>query len=119
MNNFIIGRTTQKQELREALTSTKPEMVALVGRRRVGKTYLVSQLYEGHIDFSITGLQYGKKREQLENFMLKMGKHFPDYELEKMPTSWLKAFDHLTLALESLNKNKNGRLFRRTTMVKH
>ncbi|MEZ4884216.1 MAG: ATP-binding protein [Chitinophagales bacterium] len=104
MNQFIIGRTAQKQELTEALASTKPEMLALVGRRRVGKTYLVSQVYAEHIDFEITGLQYGNKRDQIENFMLKMSKHFPNYKLEKMPKSWLKAFDHLTLALEGLEK---------------
>ncbi|MFK7906259.1 MAG: ATP-binding protein [Chitinophagales bacterium] len=104
MNDFIIGRTSQKQELKEALVSNKPEMLALVGRRRVGKTYLVSKMYAEHIDFEVTGLQNGNKRDQLENFMLRMGKHFPNYELEKMPKSWLKAFDLLTLALESLQK---------------
>lgn len=104
MNNLIIGRTTQKQELNEALASNKPEMIALIGRRRVGKTYLVSQIYAEHIDFEITGLQYGNKREQLENFMLRMGKHFPNYDLNIIPDSWLKAFDLLTLALDSLAK---------------
>ncbi len=104
MKNIIIGRTAQKKELEEALSSDKPEMIALVGRRRVGKTYLVSQMYEKHIDFEITGLQYGNKREQLENFMLRMGRHFPDYDLQSIPKSWLKAFNHLTLALESLVK---------------
>ena len=65
MQNIIIGRSTQKQELKEALISNKPEMIALVGRRRVGKTYLVSQVYYEHLDFEITGLQYGNKQEQL------------------------------------------------------
>ena len=101
----VIGRTSQKQELKEALVSDKPEMIALVGRRRVGKTYLVSQMYKDHIDFEITGLQYGNKRDQLENFMLRMGNHFPNFELNSIPKSWLKAFDYLTKALESLNKN--------------
>ncbi len=104
MKNIVIGRTPQKQALKEALTSDKPEMIALVGRRRVGKTYLVSQMYSQLMDFEITGLQYGNKREQLENFSLRIGKYFPDYQLNGIPKSWLKAFNHLTLALESLNK---------------
>jgi len=104
MKNIVIGRVTQKQELKEALVSNKPEMIALVGRRRVGKTYLVNQIYEGHIDFEITGLQYGNKRAQLESFSLRMSKHFPKYDLNEIPKSWLKAFDSLTLALESLDK---------------
>ncbi len=104
MKNIVIGRTTQKQELKEALVSDKPEMVALIGRRRVGKTYLVSQMYDEYIDFEITGLQHGNKREQLESFSLRMGKYFPNYELYAIPKSWLKAFNHLTLALENLDK---------------
>jgi len=111
MNNFIVGRTSQQQELRAALASNKAEMVALVGRRRVGKTYLVNQVYTTNLDFEITGLQYGNKREQLENFMLRMSRHFPNYELQKMPTSWLSAFDHLTLALESLKKKEKMVVF--------
>lgn len=46
MVNRLIGRRKQVKELvDEALASTKPEMAALVGRRRVGKTYLVRQVY--------------------------------------------------------------------------
>lgn len=45
MENFIVGRQRQIRELEEALLSPKPEMVAMVGRRRVGKTYLVRQIY--------------------------------------------------------------------------
>lgn len=111
MNNIIIGRTSQIQELKEALASDKPEMVALVGRRRVGKTYLVSELYAGRIDFEITGLQYGNKRAQLENFSLRMSKHFPNYEMKEISKSWLKAFDELTLALEALQKEEKMVVF--------
>lgn len=111
MEQNIIGRKQQKQELREALESERPEMIALVGRRRVGKTYLVTQMYEGRIDFEITGLQYGNKREQLENFMLRMGNYFPDYKLTAIPKSWLTAFDHLTKALEGLNKKEKPVIF--------
>ena len=111
MQNIIIGRSTQKQELKEALISNKPEMIALVGRRRVGKTYLVSQVYYEHLDFEITGLQYGNKQEQLENFTLRMGKHFPNYSLNTFPKSWLQAFNHLTIALESLEKKEKMVVF--------
>ncbi|MEZ4852094.1 MAG: ATP-binding protein [Bacteroidia bacterium] len=111
MENIIIGRKTQKQELTEALASNKAEMIAIVGRRRVGKTYLVSQMYHERIDFEITGLQYGNKRDQLENFSLQIRKHFPQYELNTIPKSWLQAFNHLTLALESLGKETKRVVF--------
>lgn len=106
MDNTIVGRHHQVSELKELLESNSPEMVALVGRRRVGKTYLIRQVYKGRIDFEMTGLQYGTKIEQLENFRYCMGKYFPKYILSETPKSWLEAFNILTLALESLNKNK-------------
>jgi hypothetical protein len=68
-------------------------------------------MYDKHIDFEITGLQYGKKREQLENFTLRIGKHFRDYDLEAIPKSWLQAFNHLTIALEGLEKKKKMVVF--------
>ncbi|MFK7934182.1 MAG: ATP-binding protein [Saprospiraceae bacterium] len=111
MKKIVIGRTAQKQELAEALESNYPEMIALVGRRRVGKTYLVSQMYAKHIDFEITGVQHSNKRSQLENFSLRIGKHFPNYELNGIPKTWLAAFNHLTLALESLEKKEKMVVF--------
>lgn len=106
MDNVLIGRRKQIKELEEALASGKPEMVALVGRRRVGKTYLVRQVYSDRIDFELTGLQHGNKETQLQNFVFTMGKHFPGYRMEGTPDSWLKAFHFLTQALESLNKRE-------------
>jgi len=46
----IVGRKEEQAILREALSSSEPEMVAVLGRRRVGKTFLiqsVSTRYEG------------------------------------------------------------------------
>ncbi len=104
MENIIIGRKPQIQELQDALASGRPEMVALVGRRRVGKTYLVRQVFAGRIDFELTGLQKGNKEEQIQNFVFSMGKHFPDFRLRGKPASWLEAFHLLTQALESRDK---------------
>jgi len=77
----IIGRQQQIKELQEAVASNKPEMVALVGRRRVGKTYLVREVYKQHIIFELTGLQHGSKSVQLQNFVFVLGRYFPKYEL--------------------------------------
>lgn len=89
---MIIGRRKQIGELEEALASNKPEMVTLAGRRRVGKTYLVRQVYSGRIDYELTGLQHGDKETQLQNFVFSLGKYFPGCRLKKKPDSWLEAF---------------------------
>lgn len=65
MKKIVIGRSTQKKELKEALISDKPEMIALVGRRRVGKTYLVSQFYADHLDFEIIMFTFLSLERQL------------------------------------------------------
>jgi uncharacterized protein len=89
MERFLVGRRRQVRELKEALTSSKPEMVALAGRRRVGKTYLVRQVYGDRIDFELTGLQQGKMNSQLQSFVFAMGKYFPDYTFEGKPSSYI------------------------------
>jgi uncharacterized protein len=106
MENKIIGRQQQTKELTEALSSNKPEMVALVGRRRVGKTYLVKEVYAHRIDFEMTGLQNATRDEQLLNFVICMEKYFPNYHLPNKPTSWLESFNFLTQALDGLGKKE-------------
>lgn len=106
MERFLVGRRRQVRELKEALASSKPEMVALTGRRRVGKTYLVRQVYGDRIDFELTGLQNGKMNSQLQNFVFAMGKYFPHYKFEGKPSSWLEAFHELEMALDSAGKSE-------------
>lgn len=102
MYRNLVGRRQEISVLEEALASPRPEMIAVVGRRRIGKTYLVRQVYGERICFEVTGLQHGGKAEQLENFVLSMAKYFPNYVLPKKPTSWLEAFHFLSVALEQL-----------------
>jgi len=107
----IIGRQQQIKELQEALTTQKPEMVALVGRRRVGKTYLVREVYKDQINFELTGLQYGNKKEQLLNFVYAMEEYFPAYSIDTPPTSWLEAFNVLKKALDALPSSQKQVVF--------
>ena len=71
MDNILVGRKQQIEDLQEVLASNRPEMMALVGRRRVGKTYLVRQVFAGRIDFELTGLQDDNKEAQIQNFIFK------------------------------------------------
>lgn len=79
-------------------------MVSVIGRRRVGKTFLVKSVYQDKIDFEITGIQHSTRREQLRNFMLQISKYsggsFPLTE----PKDWLEAFYLLSKLLELKKK---------------
>lgn len=53
----FIGRNEETYLLKEALHSGQPEMAAVIGRRRVGKTYMIRHVLEGACSFEMTGLQ--------------------------------------------------------------
>lgn len=110
MNEVLIGRTAERQILEKALLSSKAEMVSLIGRRRVGKTFLVKTVYKDLIDFEITGIQFASRSEQLRNFMLRLSDFskgsFPMTE----PKDWLEAFHFLSKFLEMKLKEKQGKL---------
>jgi AAA+ ATPase superfamily predicted ATPase len=65
---MIIGRENEIAILNEKLVSKKSEFVALYGRRRVGKTFLIRNLFEGKFTFRLTGLSKATLSEQLINF---------------------------------------------------
>ncbi len=60
MANEIIGREEEIKLLEECYQSGKAELVAVYGRRRVGKTYLVKNLFQDRFDFFVTGQYEGK-----------------------------------------------------------
>ena len=60
----MIGRKKELEILANAYASKKAELIAVFGRRRVGKTYLVGSFFEGKIDFELTGLKDGTKQRQ-------------------------------------------------------
>ncbi len=111
MKKSIIGRKKETKTLMTALNSDQPELVAIVGRRRVGKTFLVKQTYRDSIDFELTGLQHAKKSEQVQNFLFALRNFFPDFEIESKPTSWLEAFYMLSKALEEIGKSEKMVVF--------
>ena len=53
---MIIGRQNQQQLLLSLLEKEDSQFVAIYGRRRVGKTYLVRETFSSHIVFQHTGL---------------------------------------------------------------
>ncbi len=107
----IIGRDWHIQEMNDALTTKKPEFMALTGRRRVGKTYLISQVYGNHIDYELTGLHKGTKKEQIENFIMMMEAYLPSKIKNKKPTTWLSAFKLLGEALDKKKKKSKIVIF--------
>ena len=52
----IVGREYEQKLIQDYLDSNKSELIAVYGRRRVGKTYLVKSILDNKFDFAFTGL---------------------------------------------------------------
>ncbi|MDD2387584.1 MAG: ATP-binding protein [Bacteroidales bacterium] len=102
MSGIIVGRINEKQVLSDALYSYRSELIAVYGRRRVGKTYLVREFFGDKIVFSFTGLSTGKRHDQINNFMLKLNEVTSDFKNEKQPVDWLEAFSLLKKFLKGI-----------------
>ena len=105
----LIGRKGEKKILQEAITSDEAELVAVVGRRRVGKTFLVETVYKEHFIFQIAGIQDAPIEEQLRNFTNLLGK-VAGKKLEQ-PKDWLDAFFLLETQLAPFLKEDPKVLF--------
>ena len=85
----IIGRKKELALLDRYYHSGKAEFVALYGRRRVGKTFLIRQRFNGQFDFDMTGVLEGSKAEQMTAFHAAM--KLSGYKGRKN-TNWMDAF---------------------------
>lgn len=94
----IIGRQAEIQEFERFYSSGKPEFIAVYGRRRVGKTYLINSLYDEQYAFSTTGIIEGTKDEELTAFHTSLKLY--GYKGRK-PRAWMSAFEALRQLLES------------------
>jgi len=100
----MIGRIEEKERLLKYAESDESEFVAVYGRRRVGKTYLIRQTFNGRFAFQHTGVARGTTREQLRAF----GDSVRECGIacEGHPADWFEAFNLLkqVLCQSSLTK---------------
>ena len=64
----LFGRQRETKLLDEYYNSHKPEFIALYGRRRVGKTFLVDEYFGRQYAFLTTGVVDGDRNEQMAAF---------------------------------------------------
>jgi hypothetical protein len=100
---IFIGREQEQEILQKGLASYEAEMIAIIGRRRIGKTYLIKEAYKENIAFEITGLQNAPLSEQLDNFTYWLQKMSNSKISLPTPKNWLKAFMMLIDYLETLD----------------
>ena len=97
---MLIGRKSEQQELMRAYNSEYSEFVAVTGRRRIGKTFLVRETFGYQFAFQHSGLANQKTRAQLREFrqsLLRCG-----MKSCRLPVDWFDAFFLLSEFLDSL-----------------
>jgi uncharacterized protein len=109
----LTGRDEECVVLKGLFESGRPEFLALYGRRRVGKTFLIREFFANKkvIFFNITGSRNGKLQEQIDHFMQQVGRVFLGGAVLKPVKTWDDAFMILTDFIESSDKKKKVVLF--------
>ena len=67
---MLIGRENEKKELLSVINSDASEFVAVYGRRRVGKTYLIRETFNYKFTFQHTGMANTTSKKQLTSGLL-------------------------------------------------
>jgi uncharacterized protein len=109
--NQFVGREKEIEILESLLTSEESEFVSVIGRRRVGKTFLIESVYAEKLAFEITGIQNASLAEQLENFSVALNLKSQSVLLPSIPKTWLEAFRLLILYLENTKTSEKRVIF--------
>ena len=108
--SYIIGREKEIRELHDLYNSGNAEFVAIYGRRRVGKTFLVDEALKGKITFRHAGLSPVDEQNRKNNLKAQLTHFFFSLQMQgmkggKCPLSWMEAFYMLEQLLERKSKD--------------
>ncbi len=98
-NKNIVGRRYEQEILQNCVESPKAEFIAVYGRRRIGKTFLVKQFFNETFDFYTTGIYQVSKADQLKTWQEQLRKY--SGEKRAKPKDWFEAFSQLEDFLET------------------
>ena len=111
----MVGRERERKELLRRYERNKPEFIAVYGRRRVGKTFLIDNTFDKKITFRHAGLspiddqKAGEMNRQLEQFYYTLQRYHA--EADHQPKDWLEAFFMLETWLEKVDDGSRQIVF--------
>lgn len=111
----MIGREWEKQELLCRYQRKKAEFIAVYGRFRAGKTFLIDKTFAGKITFRHAGLspapdaKTGEMSRQLKQFHFTMQSY--GIRTAHCPASWMEAFFMLETWLEEIDDGSRQVVF--------
>ncbi|MCL2164867.1 MAG: ATP-binding protein [Oscillospiraceae bacterium] len=101
----MIGRKEEQRLLNELAMSGEAEFVVIYGRRRIGKTFLVREVFENNFFFSYTGVANRNAQQQRIEFDKSLREHgwTPGAGGSDVPVNWFDSFDALRDLIERAN----------------
>ena len=111
MKKIIIGREEEQKMLAEIALANAADMLAITGRRRVGKTYLINAFFEDHLNFEFSGILNASNEQHLQSFSIALAKQSGKRKPKLPPANWMEAFDQLIIYRERLKKTKKLLVF--------
>ena len=116
MKNLIVAREKEKAELERLMNEPTAQMLAVYGRRRTGKTFLIREYFEDNFAFKHTAVSPMELKErgegeliyrvQLNEFAASLRKY--GSKDESPINDWFEAFHRLEALIDS--KRKKGKL---------
>ncbi len=112
MSDTIFGRTNEIKILERLFQSKKAEFLAIYGRRRVGKTYLIHEYFKDKgVYFCVTGSANSNKKTQLNKFSRELVHMFPDLAKFDDFKDWDEALYALKEAIVKVDVTKKVIIF--------
>jgi AAA+ ATPase superfamily predicted ATPase len=109
---MMIGRLQEIEILNEFYNSNDSEFLAIYGRRRIGKTYLITELFKDRTPFfEITGMRDTPTTDQLQNYFSQFKKMFPEVLAATAPKKWTEALSWLIDVIEKKYSDQKVVLF--------
>ncbi len=106
---LLVGRKDEIRRLEQCMREVNAQLIILYGRRRIGKTFLISEFFDGRFDFKLTGAYNENRDVQLRHFAEELSGHIQ--ERIAPPQDWPAAFRLLRNYLSSLPKNEKHVVF--------
>ena len=106
---YLIGKHEEIKMLTEYVESNKSEFIAIYGRRRVGKTFLIKQFFDNKFSFQATGIANMSEKQQLILFHTEL-ERCNENKIELIPETDF-AFYNLRLLLETLQSKQKKKIF--------
>src|SRR5579872_4541078 len=109
----IACRKKEIKLLERVYLSKKSEFLAIYGRRRVGKTYLIRSFFDKKscVFFSVMGSKDGPYVEQISHFTQRIGEVFLSGIVPKAGNNWDETFKLLKNVIDKTQENKKIVIF--------